>query len=368
MSKKHSNRNKELDLQVVNLLNSQGIFNQVRAKTLSNLANEVQSSSLDSIKCYKTIKNDNDYKIANEIVFEYLKRHNMENTINCIQSETENKLRPTPISNDIQNNLNISQKENVLHHVMQFYNGNIDDIFAKYHESLINDINERIQNIGKSKPKSSEAKTSPKATTAPISKSNSKASVGQDQNSKTQNPTKKDESSSIEFDLNDDDIPTPSKSPTNPTSSTQKVKSESSELAFDDTSDFDKPATSKPAAKPASNTQPTQPVKKVSDSEFSDFDDDLELEDNATPSPKQTKSANQSKPKNDEDDFDVDLDDDIASLPKQNKSPNQSKPKNEMDDFFDDEQEPPLINNNAAKPLAKNDDFDDSLQDFDDSL
>lgn len=350
MSKKHSSKTTELDLQVVSLLQNQGIFNHVRANTLNNLANEVQSTNIESMKCYKTIRTDSDYKLANEIVFEYLKRHNMETTINCIQTETKNKLQPTQVSNDVQNELNISQKENVLHHVLHFYNENIEDIFNKYHDSLINDINERINNIGKSKPK---ANKSPKATTAPISQSNSKSNITQDQNSKTQNPVKKEESSSIEFDLNDDDIPTPSKTQTNTKSSSQNntkssaqnnVKSESSDLHFDDISDFDKPAT---ASKPATTKQLTQSVKKVSDSEFSDFDEDIELEDNAAPPAKQNsnKSPNQSKPKNESDDFDLDFDED-ASPPKQNKSPNQSKPKNEIDDFFDDDQEPPLMNNN----------------------
>ena len=367
MSKKHSSRNKELDIQVVSLLQSSGIFNQVRANTFANLATEVQSSNLESMKCYKNIKTDDDYELASEIVFEYLQKHNMEKTINCIKTETENKLRPVPISNNIQNDLNIPQKENVLHHVVQYYNNNMTEIFTKYHESLINDVNKRIQDIGKSKPKPTERK-SPKATTAPISQSNSKSSVTQIPNSKTQNPAKKEESSSIEFDLGDDDIPTPTKTPTKPpaaqNTSAQKVKSESSDLVFDDTSDFDKPAAKKPAAKPASSTQPAQSVKKVSDSEFSDFDDDLDLEDNTAPSPKQTKPASKPKPKNDDDfDDDFDLDDDAVSVPKQNKSPNQSKPKNEMDDFFDDDQEPPLMNNPAKSP-PKNDDFDDdSLQD-----
>lgn len=347
MSKRHSNRNKELDSQVITLLLNKGVFNQVRANTLANLANEIQSSSFDSMKVYKTIKSDIDHKLASEIVFEYLKRNKMENTIRCIQSETQNKLRPTPISNDVNSNIGISEKENVLHQVVHTYFENSADIFTKYHDSLINDVKKRIQDIGKAKPSPEKPKEKKSQTISytPSQTSTPTSQAGQLAKTQKQVPAKKDESSSeIDFDLNDDDIPaqkTAPKTTTNAKASTQQPKkqSESSDIVFDDLDDFDNPNTTpKPATKPATNAPAAQTVKAANDSDFSSFNDD-DFDDNVQPSPKQD-----------------------------NKSPNQNKPKNEVDDFFDDDQEPPLLT--QAKTPPKNDDMalsnDDSLQFSDD--
>ena len=83
---------KQLDLQVLQQLVDGGILNHLHAGMLTDVAETVQHSDCDAMKPYKTFKRDENNKIAAEIVFEYLTRHEMWETIRCIETESEGQL------------------------------------------------------------------------------------------------------------------------------------------------------------------------------------------------------------------------------------------------------------------------------------
>lgn len=143
---------KQLDLDVVQTLNQNGIFNYLQAGMVADIADEVQKSEFDSMKPFKNFPTDINSKIAEEIVFEYLTRHNMTNTIQCIVSETNRQVIPKlQPSGNIKSQLNVDGNDNYLRSVLDEYNQNRDQIFDVFHDSLISQINERISKLGQSK-------------------------------------------------------------------------------------------------------------------------------------------------------------------------------------------------------------------------
>lgn len=145
---------KQLDFNVVSTLTQNGIFNYLQAGMVADIADAVQQSEFDSMKPYKDFKTDIDSKLAEEIVFEYLTRHNMTNTIQCIVSETNREIIPKlQPSGNIKSKLNIDGNDNYLRHVLDEFNQYKDAIFDQYHNELIAQINDRISKLGLSKPK-----------------------------------------------------------------------------------------------------------------------------------------------------------------------------------------------------------------------
>lgn len=140
---------KQLDFEVVRTLTQNGILNYLQSGMIADIADAVQQSEFESMKPYKAFRTDIDSKLAEEIVFEYLTRHNMTNTIQCIVSESSRELAPklNP-SGNVENKLNVSGKDNYLHQILIDYNQNVENIFNQYHTNLINKINERLSKAG----------------------------------------------------------------------------------------------------------------------------------------------------------------------------------------------------------------------------
>lgn len=153
---------KQLDLGVVSTLTQNGIFNYLQAGMVADIAEAVQQSDFNSMKPFKDFRTDIDSKLAEEIVFEYLTRHNMTNTIQCIVSESNRKLVPKlQPSGNIKSKLDIDGDDNYLRNVLNEYNEKRDEIFDHYHNALIDQINERLTGIGQSStPSKSRHKSS----------------------------------------------------------------------------------------------------------------------------------------------------------------------------------------------------------------
>lgn len=319
-SKRHSDRDKEFDLKVVQSLKNNGIFNQLQSGVLSDLAVAIQSSEFESMKCYQTIKSDIDNEMSAQIVFEYLKRNNMVNTIRTIQAETNNALSPKPISNDIEANLHISQKTDVLKELIYKYLEKKDEIASHCHQLLINQIMDRYENLGKSEPE-------PQPVAAPKPKETKRSS---------ENPAQAPSTP-------------PASSPPRSTASKNKastanINKESSSLDFD----FDEDPT------PKTQTVSKNPPKQQDDSSELQFEDFDEIP--PKPTKNQTAPAPQKKPTNTESEFEDSFFDEEPPL-------TVSKGKNNADFFDVDNHEPP-----TRKP-PKTDDFDDfDDMDFPDSL
>ena len=331
---------KQLDLNVVRLLQTNGIFNYIHAHTVTEISAAVQSSNIDAYKFFKNIKTDPDNLIAQQVVLQYLQRHKMTETLRCIALETKNRMSPGGIPKEVQTNLDISEKENVLYHIVNLYMTKMETIVSENQNKLKKKITDRLNNLDNAPPSKPSPQSKPQAkTTSP--KPSSLSMVGDDdfddfsstQNKKTAPSPQKQESSSIDFDMDfdNDDIPSPSKkTPTtsqNP-KSTQKI-SESSEpdLSFDDSAPSSKMPV-RPKGSPVNAAKPSNVVPAGNSfDQSSDFDSYL----NDTPPPsKPTTTSTNAKP---------------AAKPI-------VQSKNEGSDSFnfdDDDDEPPMLKTAQAK-------------------
>ena len=116
-SKADKKAKKQLDLQVLSILVEAGILNHLHGKMLSNVAQLVHDIDCKPMKPYKTVRHAQNDNVAAEFVIEYLKRHQMWDTIRCIEAETDGELsqasvkKPTGV---IEREFKITQKEGLL--------------------------------------------------------------------------------------------------------------------------------------------------------------------------------------------------------------------------------------------------------------
>ncbi|OHT12755.1 hypothetical protein TRFO_17299 [Tritrichomonas foetus] len=143
---------KKLDLNVMRMLQENGIFNRLNSGLIADIAELVSQSEFDSMKPYREIRTDIDHQLTAEIVFEYLKRNNMTETIRCIAAETNNNLVAKPLSGNIANELKIEDKTDILHKVINNYTQDSDNIQMSFHENLISGIEGRLANLPESSP------------------------------------------------------------------------------------------------------------------------------------------------------------------------------------------------------------------------
>ena len=148
MEKKQKNDgNKQFDVDVMKLLVSNGILNSIQAKLVTEISSVVANSEFEAMKPYREIRTDIDNQIATEIVFEYLRKHNMTETIRCIELETKGKLVP-PATSNISKEIGINEKEDILHHTILDFEKKVQNaLIAQNHDSLIEQIRQRYADL-----------------------------------------------------------------------------------------------------------------------------------------------------------------------------------------------------------------------------
>ena len=258
---------KQLDLKVLQQLVDNGILNHLHAGMLTDVAETVRHSDCEAMKPYKTFKRDENSRIASEIVFEYLTRHKMWETIRCIETETEGQLnagvlkRPSGL---VAKTLKISGSSELIGKFVGEWQQLLDqnsEFLADNSRELKEQLSARLDQCKKKSHRASESKPAPAPTQKPKPKPPAAAKPGNDDVAES-----------------DSDLPQlPPSKKTKPT--TQKD---------DEFADF----SSDPPAKP-SNKKPAKPVTTLTnDDDFDSFDE---------PSP---RSKSPAKPtKNDSGDF-----------------------------------------------------------------
>lgn len=242
--------NKELNLHVMRVLMENGILNKVHAGMLTDVAAAVQDSPYDAMKPYKTIKHDTDSEIAAEIVFEFLKRHEMWDTIKCIQTETRSDLKAREPSGIVKQHLSIPGKQNILSSLIEKWNEVTPT--AENREVLKNGIAERLGALsGKKRSKGSE-QAEVKQEPSPAKPASPKAAKKE--------PVKKND----EFDSFDEDTPPAKPSPKAVQKPAKKVTTPQ------DVDDFDVLSSDEP---PPPKKQQKKHVSKPADDDFDDFDE-----------------------------------------------------------------------------------------------
>lgn len=79
-------RDKELDLAVVSLLQSHGIFNQIQAQCCADVAELVTEAGISP---EIQVPTNDDHRYAQQLVRKYLIRHQMMETLRCIAAEAQ---------------------------------------------------------------------------------------------------------------------------------------------------------------------------------------------------------------------------------------------------------------------------------------
>ncbi|OHT12111.1 hypothetical protein TRFO_03740 [Tritrichomonas foetus] len=148
MSKKAQ---KQLNLNVMRILKDNGIIHNLHAKLMADTAEAIQKSDINSMKCFKDPKTDIDSQIAANLVFSYLKKYNMTETIRCIQSEMQN-LKETKINipkelHLDENDLQKSGNGDFLSSIISKYISSTDEITQSNHDNLLQAITERLNSL-----------------------------------------------------------------------------------------------------------------------------------------------------------------------------------------------------------------------------
>lgn len=116
-SKEEKHAKKQLDLKVLTMMLEYGILNHLHSKMITNVAQLVSDIDCQPMKPYKTVKHGENDTVAAEFVFDYLRKHQMWDTIRCIETETNGELsqavlkKPTGI---ISREFKITEKEGLL--------------------------------------------------------------------------------------------------------------------------------------------------------------------------------------------------------------------------------------------------------------
>lgn len=84
----------KLDFAVIMAMRDNGHLNQMNAYFLNQVACAVQTTDLESLKPYRTLRTSEDHQTAARMVVAYLKKHNLVNALQCVQAETSNALNP----------------------------------------------------------------------------------------------------------------------------------------------------------------------------------------------------------------------------------------------------------------------------------
>jgi hypothetical protein len=83
---------KAFEISVMREMRDSGVLDHLNASFLSRSAAAIQASEFDSLKPYKTFRGSVDDKIAAAFVLGYLQAHNLQETVRCIEAETQNAL------------------------------------------------------------------------------------------------------------------------------------------------------------------------------------------------------------------------------------------------------------------------------------
>ena len=86
---------RQIDIQVMAKMRDLGIIEHLNAHFLSDFAIAVQNSNLTSLKMYKNVNKTTDYQIAADFVLQYLRNHDMNYTLNSLNAETNQKIKPS---------------------------------------------------------------------------------------------------------------------------------------------------------------------------------------------------------------------------------------------------------------------------------
>lgn len=137
---------KAFDVQVMAKMRDFGAFNQFNAEFLTDVSHAIQESNFNTLKPYKKPRATIDHQIASQIVLNYLTKHNMVQTIECIKSETEGAIVKTDMSDEIAKNIGLETND-YLHEIVQKWNQESDTILEINNSNLSQTIMNRLQSI-----------------------------------------------------------------------------------------------------------------------------------------------------------------------------------------------------------------------------
>ena len=138
---------KELNVKVMEKMKESGSFYDLHAKLLSNLCEEIQKSSNDGLKPYKTPKDKLEYQIATDMVLRYLKKNKMLHSLKAVQTEFPGFYNFNQNKYFSESNLQFSKSDSPIKVLISEVFEQFDDIFFANRDNLRIDIQERIEKI-----------------------------------------------------------------------------------------------------------------------------------------------------------------------------------------------------------------------------
>ena len=104
-------RDKQLDMQVLHILQNNGIFNNIQARACANVAEALKGSDLPQLRFQKALRQGHDNDIARFLVIEYLTYHGMKETLRCIQTETNSRFKHSTDKTIVARDLDVTDGE-----------------------------------------------------------------------------------------------------------------------------------------------------------------------------------------------------------------------------------------------------------------
>jgi hypothetical protein len=135
---------KAFEIAVMREMRECGVLNQLNASFLSRSADAIQGSEFDSLKPYKTLRGSVDDKIAAALVLRYLRAHHLQQTLNCVDAETQSTL---PVATEAEIREVGIGKTGGLPQLWNYWEGHRDEIRDRNEAELRDVITTRLEGI-----------------------------------------------------------------------------------------------------------------------------------------------------------------------------------------------------------------------------